>query len=158
MRAGRLRVLTVGVPAIAVAALILGAAMEISFLESPAAGYCPEYGGFLQYCFFPPSEIATFTIWLALGLAGAGIASSIFAWRRRPGEAAAFALPGLIGVVLALLFAVGGQSPDSSQPLLNTPPAGYWMHEVGGGAAFVGLLLLGAACCLQLVVRFRRPT
>ena len=66
MPAGMRRALTVGLPALAAAALLIAAAAEVAFLLSPAAGYCPEYGGVLESCLFPPSEIAAFTIGLSL--------------------------------------------------------------------------------------------
>ena len=130
--------------------------MEIAFLASPAAGYCPEYGGILEFCFLPPSSVATVTLCIALGLAGASVASCVFAWRGHLGIAGAFALPGLIGVVLGSVFLVGHQNTASPEPLLNTPPPGYLLYEIGGYAALVGLVLLGAACCVQLAFRSRR--
>lgn len=147
---GMRRAVTVGLPALAGVALIFAAAMEIAFLKSPAASYCPEYGGILQFCFWPPSNDATLTMWLALGLAGLSAVSVVFAWRGQLGKAGMFALPGLIGVVLALVSAIGGDHTALYQPLLNTPPPSYVLHEIGGYAALVGSILLGVACCVQL--------
>jgi hypothetical protein len=87
---------------------------------------------------------------LALCLAGFSGVSVVFAWRGQLGKAGAFALPGLIGVVLALVFAIGGDHTTLYQPLMNTPPPSYVLHEIGGYAALAGLTLLGAACCVQL--------
>ena len=135
--------------------------MEIDFLASPVAGYCPEYSGFLSCCFFPPSETATLMIWLALGLTVLSVISCDFAWRGRLGPPRASALPGLIGVVLLLVAAAANQNTGYVGPLLNTPPAGYWLYDFGGWAALAGMVLLAAACCVQLgvrFVRFRQPT
>jgi hypothetical protein len=151
------RAITVGLPALAAVALTFAATMEIAFLKSPAAGYCPEYGGILQFCFWPPSSDASLTIWLALGLGGFSVVSVVFAWRRQLGKAGAFALPGLIGVVLGLVSAIGGDHTPLYQPLLNTPPPSYVLHEIGSYAALVGLVLLAAACCVQLAVRLSLP-
>jgi hypothetical protein len=133
---------------------MLAAAVEVAFLASPASGYCPEYGGFLSYCLFPPSAIATFAIGIALGLTVLSVTSCVFAWRGSLGAAGASALPGLIGVALLLLTAVANQHTSSSQPLLNTPPAGYWLYGLGGGVGLAGIILLAAACCVQLAFRF----
>src|ERR1700736_2802097 len=122
MRGNSLRAITVSLPAMAGVALTFAAAMEIAFLKSPAAGYCPEYGGILQFCIWPPSTDASITVWLALGLAGFSVVSLVFAWRGQLGKAGAFALPGLIGVVLALVSAIGGDRTTPYQPLLNSPP------------------------------------
>jgi len=154
MPAGMRRALTVGVPALGVAALAVGAAVEVAFLLSPAAGYCPEYGGILSYCFFPPSEIATLTIGVALGLTGAGVASLVHAWREHYGAAGALVLPALLGVVLVLIAAARQGSPPA-EPLLNSPPPGYGLFETGGYAVLVGVVLLGTACCFQLAVWLR---
>jgi hypothetical protein len=151
------RALTLGLPVLAAAALVLAAATEIAFLASPAAGYCPEYPGFLNYCFFPPSAIATLTIWIALGLTVFSVISCVFAWRGTLGPAGASALPGLIGVVLLLLSAAANRNTSTAEPLLNTPPAGYWLYGVGGEAGVAGVILLAAACCVQLAFRLRRP-
>jgi hypothetical protein len=156
MPAGMRRALTVGLPLIAAAASILAAAVEIAFLVSPAAGFCPEHPGFLSYCFFPPSSVATFTIWLALGLTVVSVISCVFAWRGRLGAAGASALPGLIGVVVVLLAALANQNSPSADQLQNTPPEGYWLYGFGGAAVLVGMVLLAAACCVQLAVRFAR--
>jgi hypothetical protein len=161
MAAGISRALTVGLPLIAAAALILAAAVEIAFLVSPAAGFCPEHPGFLSYCFIPPSSVATFTIWLALGLTVVSVISCVFAWRGRLGPAGASALPGLIGVVAVLLAALGNQNSPSADQLQNPPPTGYWLYGFGEAAVLAGMVLLAAACCFQLAVRFariRRPT
>ena len=153
MSAGMRRALTLGLPGLAAAALVLAAAVEIAFLASPAAGYCPDYPGFLNYCFFPPSAIATFTIWIALGMTVFSVSSCVFAWRGSLGAAGASALPGLIGVVLLLLSAVANQNTSSAEPLLNTPPAGYWLYGIGGEAGLAGVILLATACCVQLAFR-----
>jgi hypothetical protein len=150
------RALTVGLPALAFVGLVFAAAMEFAFLESPAASYCPEYGGILQFCFWPPSSDATLTIWLALGLAALSAVSGVFAWRRQLGKAGAFALPGLIGVVLGLAVAIGGDHTPIYEPLLNTPPPSYVLHKIGGYAAFAGLILLASTSCLQLACRSHR--
>jgi uncharacterized membrane protein YeaQ/YmgE (transglycosylase-associated protein family) len=153
MPAGMRRTLTVGVPALAAGALLLAAAIEIAFLQSAAAGYCPEYGGILDFCLFPPSEDAGITIWLALGLAGAAAGSCVFAWRRILGKAAAFASPGLIGTVVGSAVAVSNNTGSNPFPVINTPPPGYWLVDAGHIAALVGTILLGVACVVQLVVR-----
>jgi hypothetical protein len=161
MTAGMRRALTVGLPLIAAAALILAAAVEIAFLVSPAAGFCPEHPGFLSYCFVPPSSVATFTIWLALGLTAVSVISSVYAWRGRLVAAGASAFPGLIGAILVLLAALANQNSPSSDQLQNTPPAGYWFYGFGEAAALAGMVMLAAACCVQLAVQFariRRPT
>jgi|SRR5579859_7131442 len=155
------RALAVGWPLIAAAASILAAAVEIAFLVSPAAGFCPEHPGFLSYCYFPPSSVATLTIWLALGLTVVSVISCVFAWRGRPGAAGASALPGLIGVVPVLLAALANQNSPSADRLQNTAPAGYWLYGFGGAAVLAAMVLLTAACCVQLAVwfaRIRRPT
>ena len=151
------RAQTVGLPALASAAFAFAAAMEVAFLWSPAAGYCAEYGGILSFCLFPPSEIAAFIIGLALCLAAASVASTVFAWRGHFGAAGALASPGAAGVVLAL-FAATQQSGPPAEPPLNLPPADYWLYEIGGYAGLLGLVLLGIACAFQLAVRFQRPT
>jgi hypothetical protein len=132
--------------------MLLAAAMEIAFLLSPAVGYCPEYGGFLEICLFPPSETASLAIWLALGLAGAAVGSCFFAARGILGRAAAFASPGLIAAVLALGAAVSNNTSNPF-PVLNTPPPGYWLYGAGTAAYLVGSILLGVACGVQLAVR-----
>jgi hypothetical protein len=152
-----MRALTVGLPVLAAAALAFAAAMEAAFLLSPAAGFCPEYGGVLSYCLFPPSEIAAFIIGVAVGLAGASVASLVFAWRGHFGAARASALPGFLGVVLAI-FVAAQQGTPPAEPLLNSPPPGYGFYGTGGYAGLVGVILLGAACCFQFGVRFRRAT
>jgi hypothetical protein len=157
MSAGVRRALTLGLPVLAAAALTLAAATEIAFLASPSAGYCPEYPGLLSYCFFPPSAIATLTIWVALGLTVFSVSSCVFAWRGSLGAAGASALPGLIGVVVLLLAAAANRNTSSAEPLLNTPPADYWLYGVGSGAGVAGVILLAAACCVQIAFRLRRP-
>ena len=157
MPAGMRRAQTVGLPALAAAAFAFAAAMEVAFLLSPAAGYCPEYGGILSFCLFPPSEIAAFIIGLALCLAAASVASLVFAWRGHFGAAGGFVSPGFVGVVLAL-FAATQQSGPSAEPLLNSPPADYWLYEIGRYAGLLGVVLLAVACAFRLGVRFRRPT
>ena len=148
------RLLTVGLPVSAATALLLAAAMEVAFLASPAAGYCPLHGGELDFCLFAPSGNATFTIWVALGLAMASVVSCVFAWRGRLGNAAAFAAPGLIVVVVGLVLLVG-HTTASREPI-NTPPPDYRFYESGISAALVGLVLLSSACCAQLAFRYRR--
>jgi hypothetical protein len=151
------RALTAVPPALAAAAFAFASAMEATFLLSPAAGYCPEYGGILSYCLFPPREIAAFIIGLAVCLAAASVGSLFFAFRGHYGAAGGFALPGLFGVVLALVAALQ-QSAPMAEPLLNSPPPGYGFYEIGGYACLAGVILLGAACGLQLAVRLRRPS
>jgi len=148
------RLLTVGLPVSAAAALLLAAAMEVAFLASPAAGYCPLHGGELDFCLFSPSGNAAFTIWVALGLAIASVVSCVFAWRGRLGNAAAFAAPGLIVVVVGLVLLVG-HTTASREPI-NTPPPDYRFYEIGISAALVGLGLLSSACGAQLAFRYRR--
>src|SRR5258708_1178848 len=150
MSTGTRRVLAIGLPALAAAALILAAVVEVAFLASPAAGYCPEHGGFLSYCFVPPSPIATFAIGIALGLGVFCVLSCVFAWHGNVGAAGASALPGLIGVVLLLLAALANQNNSLVEPLANTPPAGYWLYGLGGEVGLAGMILLAAACCVQL--------
>lgn len=145
------RAITAGLPALAAAALVLGAAVEVAFLVSPAASYCPLHGGFLSLC-FRPSDTAKVIIGLALGLTILSAISGVFAWRGRLAAAWKSSLPGLIGVVL-LLAAAANQNTGYEGPLLNPPPADFWLYDFGGWVVLAGTVLLGIACCVQLAIR-----
>ena len=130
--------------------------MEIAFLASPAAGYCPLSGGVLDFCIFPPSGIATFVVWVGLALTATGVASCVFAWRGRLGKAVAFSLPGVILVVLGLLLLIG-HATEPTAPI-NPPPSEYRFFEIGVSASLVGLISLAAASCAQFWYRAAAPT
>ena len=91
-------------------------------------------------------------IGLSLGLTVLSVMSGIFAWRRRLGPAAGAALPGLIGVVVLFVAAVANQNPGYVGPLENPPPADYWLHDFGGWVVLAGIVLLAAACGVQVAV------
>ncbi len=151
------RPLTVGLPALAAAALLLSAAVEIAFLMSPAASYCPLHGGFLSICLFPPSQTALFLIVVALGLTALSVISCVFAWRGRLAAAWKIALPGLIGVLLLLVGAAANQNNGYIGPLESPPPPDFWLYDFGGRVALAGMVLLAVACCAQLAIRFSQP-
>jgi hypothetical protein len=146
------RALTVGLPGLAALVLMFSAAVEIAFLASPAASYCPLHGGFLSLC-FRPSDIAKTIVVLAVGLAVLSVISGVFAWRGRLAAAWKSSLPGLIGVVL-VMAAAANQNTGYEGPLLDAPPADFWLSEFGTWVAFAGIVLLAVACCVQLVIRF----
>lgn len=149
------RALTAGLPALAAAVLVLAVAVEIAFLVSPAASYCPLHGGFLSLC-FRPSDIAKTIIGLAVVLAVLSVVSGVFAWRGRLPAAWKSSLPGIIG--LALLLAVAAnQNAGYEGPLLEPPPAELWLYDFGTWVFFAGIVLLAVACGVQLVIRFSQP-
>jgi hypothetical protein len=143
---------TVGLPGLAALVLMFSAALEIAFLASPAASYCPLRGGFLSLC-FRPSDIAKTVIGLAVGLAVLSVIAGVFAWRGRLAAAWKSSLPGLIGVVV-LMVAAANQNTGYEGPLLEPPPAEIWLYDFGTWVLFAGVVLLAIVCCIQLVIWF----
>lgn len=104
--------------------------------------------GGLDVCILPPSTVSVLIIIAGTILLACSVASSVLAWQTRFGAAAAFAVPGALGFLLALIALVSSQSATSQPP---SPPPGYSWYVAGGYVALAALVLLGVGFVIQLL-------